>query len=220
MEPEVEKSWQLAKESRPGAVVFVRSGDIYFVRGADVETVKHEFGIRCFGEVIGFDPHESWAMMQQLAQRGHTVVRVERTGVREVSPNGHKQQVKRPRGKFIALDPALLFDTAPLARMRVEQRPYEVFCELLSRNDLRGLRDHGEVYVFEFDGMYEVDWELTSMLPSRAFILARAALDTKEKVPCRLVLPRAWRNKRKRRKREKEVIQPQTVELGQMRLNL
>jgi hypothetical protein len=219
MEPEIEKSWRLAKESRPGAVAFVRSGDIYFLRGDDVETIRREFGIRCFGDTVGFDPHEAWSMMRQLAQGGRTVLRVERTGVREVPPDGHKPRIRRPRGQFIALDPALLFDTAPLMRMKVEQRPYEVFCDLLSRNDLRGLRDHGEIYVFEFDGIYEVDWELTSMLPSRAFMLARAALDTGEKMPCRLVLPRAWRNRRKRRKKEK-VHQPQPVELGQMRLNL
>lgn len=218
MEPEVEKSWQLAKESQPDAVVFVRSRDIYFVRGEDVETIKDEFGIRCFGSIIGFDPHESFSFMQRLAQRGRTVLRVERTGVREVSPNGHPPQVKRPRGKFIAVDPALLFDRASLARMKVEHRPHEVFSDLLSRNDLRGIRDYGEIYVFEFDGGYEIDWELTSMLPSRAMALARSALDTREKVPCRLVLPRAWRNKRNRRR--PETSQPQPVELGQMRLNL
>ena len=219
MEPEIEESWRLAKESHPDAVVFVRSGDIYFLRGADVETIKQEFGIRCFTSTVGFDPQESWSFMQQLAQRGRTVLRVERTGVRQVSPNGHRPKIHRPRGEFIALDPALLFDTVPLMRMKVEQRPYEVFCELLSRNDLRCIRDHGEIYVFEFDGTYEIDWQLTSMLPSRVFILGRVALETREKVPCRLVLPRAWRNKRKRRRKE-EVNLTQPVELGQLRLNL
>jgi hypothetical protein len=36
-----------------------------------------------------------------------------------------------------------------------------------ARDDLRGLREHGELYVFEFDGGHEIDWDLSSLLPSR-----------------------------------------------------
>ena len=61
--------------------------------------------------------------------------------------------------------------------------------ELLARDDLRGLREHGELYVFEFDGGYEIDWDLSSLLPSRAVILGRAAHDTRQKIPCRMSYP-------------------------------
>ena len=90
--------------------------------------------------------------------------------------------------------------------------------ELLARDDLRGLREHGELYVFEFDGGHEIDWDLSSLLPSRAVILGRAAHDTRQKIPCRIVLPRAWRGRSKRR-RENEP-KPQPAKLGQLRLNL
>jgi hypothetical protein len=214
MEPEIEQLWNLTKESHPDAVVFLRTGDLYFLRGADVETVKDEFGIRCFGTSVGFDTEQSWYFMRELAKRGHAVLRAERSGVRPVSANGHRPQTRPPRGRFIALEPALLFEVSGLSRMRPEERPYEVFCDLLVRNDMRGLREHGELYVFEFDNSYEIDWELSSMLPSRAFILGRAALDTKQKVPCRLVLPRAWRG-RSKRKLDK-LQRPQPVQFGQM----
>ena len=79
--------------------------------------------------------------------------------------------------------------------------------------------DPSRVMIFgQSGGGYEIDWELSSMLPSRAFILGRAAFDTRQKIPCQLVLPRAWRGRSKRRK-EKEP-RPQPAQLGQMRLKL
>src|ERR1700674_4777239 len=129
MEPEIEQLWSLTKESRPDAVVFARTGDCYYLRGDDVETVKREFGVRCFGTTIGFDPEQAWYFMRELAQRGHPVLRAERGGVREVSPNGHDPEVRRPRGQFIALDPGLLFDASGLVRIKPDQRAYEVFHE-------------------------------------------------------------------------------------------
>ena len=218
MEAEIEELWSVTKESHPGAVVFAQSGDFYFVRGGDVETVKRELGVRCFGTTIGFDVEQGWHYMKQLAQRGHAVMRVGRTGVRAISANGQHPAVRRPRGQFIALDPGLLFSISGLQRVRTDQRAYEVLHDLLVRDDLRGLRDHGELYVFEFDGDYEIDWELSSMLPSRALILGRAALNTGQKIPCRLVLPRAWRGRRKRRSRQ--TVKPQPAQLGQMRFDL
>lgn len=218
MDVEIEKLWKVTKEGRPDAVVFAQSGDCYFVRGGDVETVKQEFGVRCFGTTIGFDIEQGWYFMKQLAQRGHSVLRVGQAGVRDVSANGQHPTVRRPRGEFIALDPALLFSLSSLQRIKTDQRGYEVMHDLIARDDLRGLREHGELYVFEFAGGYEIDWELSSMLPSRAFILGRAALDTRQKIPCRLVLPRAWRNRKKRRSTQKLKLQP--AQLGQMRFDL
>ena len=46
-----------------------------------------------------------------------------------------------------------------------------------------------ELYVLEFDGGYEIDWDLSSLLPSRAVILGRAAHDTRQKIPCRMSYP-------------------------------
>ncbi len=197
MEPEIDELWCIAKESHPGAVVFTRSRDIYFLRGADVETVTREFGIRCFGTTIGFDTDEAWYYMRQLADRGHVVLRAERGRVTEVSPNGHRPEIRRPRGQFLALDPRLLFGSSALARAKAHETVYDNLRELIARNDQRALREYGELYVFEVDGWYEIDWELSTVLPSRALLIARVASDLGEKVACRLVLPKAWRGKRK-----------------------
>ena len=214
----MERMWNAAKESRPDAVVFVRTGDVYFLQGADVETIKEQFGIRCFGTTIGFDTEEAWYYMRQLVDRGHAVLRAERDRVAEVSPNGHRPQVRRPRGQFLALDPRALFGVSKFAKVNTVEPVYDTIRGLLSRNDLRGLRDYGELYVFEVDGWYEIDWELSTVLPSRALIIARAASDVGEKVPCRLVLPKAWRGKRKG-KRDRQPPQP-PKNFGQMRLEL
>jgi hypothetical protein len=218
MEPEMERMWSLAKESRPDAVVFVRIGDVYFLRGDDVETVKQRFGIRCFGETVGFDIADAWYYMHQLADRGQAVLRVERSGAVEVPPNGHRPQVRRPRGDFLALDPRALFDSSAMARVKEHETVYATIKELVARNDQRRLREYGELYVFEVDGWYEIDWELSTILPSRALLIARIANDIGEKIPCRLVLPKAWRGKRKG-KGDRRPPQP-PKNFGQMRLEL
>ncbi len=221
MESEAEKSWSLAKESCPTALVFTRSSDIYYLRGSDVEIVKSEFGIRCFGSSVGFDTEQAWYYMRKLVERGHAVLRVERGEIRPVVPrNGNSPRAPRPRGRFIAIDPRLVFDASTLQRVKAEpEYLYEQFRDLLLRNDLRRLRDHGELYVFEFDGWYEVDWELTTFLPSRLRLLARAASDTNEKLPCRLVLPKAWRGRKKRQSHDNH--QPsQPAKVGQLTFKL
>jgi hypothetical protein len=218
MEPEIERMWNAAKGSRPDAVVFVRTGDLYFLRGTDVDTVKEAFGIRCFGTAIGFDIEEAWYYMRQLADRGHAVLRVERGRVSVVSPNGHRPEIRRPRGQFLALDPRALFDSATMARVKADETVYATIRELVARNDQRGLREYGELYVFEVDGWYEIDWELSTVLPSRALIIARIANEIGEKIPCRLVLPKAWRGKRKGKRDRQPPQQPKNF--GQMRLEL
>jgi hypothetical protein len=218
MEPEIENSWNQAKESRPEAVVFIRIGDVYFLRGDDVETVKQQFGIRCFGETVGFDIEDAWYYMHQLADRGQAVLRVERSGAVEVPANGHRPQVRRPRGDFLALDPRALFDSSAMARVKEHETVYATIKELVARNDQRRLREYGELYVFEVDGDYEIDWELSTILPSRALLIARIASELGEKIPCRLVLPKAWRGRRKV-KRDRQPPQP-PKNFGQMRLGL
>jgi hypothetical protein len=218
MEPEIETMWNLAKESRPDAVVFVRTDDVYFLRGADVDTIKEQFGLRCFGTTIGLDTEEAWYYMHQLADRGHAVLRVERGGVAVVSPNGRRPEIRRPRGDFLALDPRALFDASAMARVKEHETLYTTIRDLVARDDQRGLREYGELYVFEVDGWYEIDWELSTILPSRALLIARIAKDIGEKIPCRLVLPKAWRGKRKGKRDRQPPQQPKNF--GQMRLEL
>lgn len=216
MKPEIEEQWRLIKSSHPNAVAFIRSQDIYFALGSDVETIKQELGVRCFGTTIGFNSDEAWYYMRQLAKAGHAVFRGESSGVWPVSPNGRGREPKRPEGSFVAVDVRRLFHPSGLLRMRVEEERHSVLVELLGRSDYRGLREYGELYVFEAFGGYDVDWELTTMLPSRALQLARAALDCGAKLPCRLVLPRAWRGRR----RQRATIPPKPSTFGQLKMDL
>jgi hypothetical protein len=216
MDAETLKRWHAAKESHSNAVVFLRSRELYFVLASDVDVVKTRLGIRCFGPTIGFPPEEAWHYMKQLARSGCTVLRAESSGIWPVSPNGRRSEPPRPRGTFLAVDVRTIFESAGLLRMRLDIERYATFIELLARSDFRGLREYGELYVFQVIGGYDVDWELTTMLPSRAMLLARAALDTNTKLPCRLVLPRAWRGRRKRKK----IVPQRPSVLGQMRMDL
>jgi hypothetical protein len=216
MNKEIIESWRLVKESNPNAVLFVRFRDIYYLMGSDVDKVKFELGIRCFGTTVGFPSNEAWYYMRQLAKKPLPVLRVESSGVWPVSPNGIGPEPKRPRGTFIALDPRLLFDADDLARLRLEDHLYMALVDPVKRHDYKALREYGELYVFEVFGGYDIDWELTTMLPSRAVHLARAALETGSKLPCRLVPPKAWRGRRKK-KRDPQPPQP-PKNFGQMRL--
>jgi hypothetical protein len=218
MRQEIDGSWSLAKESYPDALVFVRIGDAYFVRGADVQVIKERLGIRCFGDVVGFDIEDAWHYMRVLADRGYTVLRAERDALVPVSPNGHQSSVPRPRGRFIAVDGGLLFEHSALARIREHETVVETVRDLIARNDHRGLREYGELYVFEFDGGYEIDWELSTIPPSRALLIAKIASELGEKIQCRLVLPKAWRGRRKQRRDHRTPQPPKNF--GQMRLEL
>ena len=64
---------------------------------------------------------------------------------------------------------------------------------------------------------YEIDRELSTMLLSRAMLLAKAALVTNQKVPCRLVRPKPWRDRSEER-RNGHAPEPSQTQVGQLQL--
>lgn len=220
MEPEIEESWRLIKASYPGAVVFHEVEDVFFVKGQDAEIMRRTFGLRCGDSWVGFEPDLAMTYMRELARRGHSVVRVANGRVLPVLPLADRRaELKRQRAKskFIALDPWLMFDKGPLERLRVQNAELFVrFQELLRSGRSSSLKDDGELYVFPVHDWYEIDRELSTMSLGRAMLLAKAALVTNQKVPCRLVRPKPWRDRSEAR-RNGSTPAPSQTRVGQMR---
>ena len=221
MEPGIEERWRLVKASYPGAVVFHEVEDVFFVKGQDADIVRRTFGLRCGDSWVGFDTDLAMTYMRELARHGHYVLRVSNGGVIPVRPRRDRQaelQRQRAKSKFIALDPWLLFDRGPLERLQVQNAElFADFQELLGTGRNRALKEHGELYVFAVHDCYEIDRELSTMLLSRAMLLAKAALITNQKVPCRLVRPKPWRDRSEAR-RSGHAPEPSQTQVGQLQL--
>jgi hypothetical protein len=90
----------------------------------------------------------------------------------------------------------------------------------LQVGDWRSLRDYGEFYVYQVGDWYEVDFELTSILEGHVLLLARAALSTGCKLPCRLVEPKSRRRRRFRAKASQcSAAGAKDLRLGQLRFD-
>lgn len=64
------------------------------------------------------------------------------------------------------------------------------------------LKDFGTIYVYQVDqDTYEIDWELTTMMPGAFEAVALAAHLSGQMLPCRLVLPKPKRGKEQNRPR-------------------
>lgn len=233
MNGEIVEQWQIVKDSYPEAVVFFETDGLFFVGGADIDIIKKEFSIKCSGWV-GFDFGQGRAYMQELVKRGLAVVRAGPDYVKEIHPPPDRRKElhqQRRKGKFLAIDPALLFDTETLQglsndrwlrRLHYEEL-FEQFKRCLVAGDNKGLHEYGELYVYEVDGWYELDKELTSMRLSHTLVLARAAVASACKLPCQVVQPRAWRGKTSQRRSARQTASAptgQTIVLGQMAFDL
>lgn len=207
LDKEADEHWKAVKESYPDAVVFHEVRGIFIVKGRDAELLSKEFGIDSTSTWYGFDVGEAFCYMTELAKRGYAVVRASNGGVSHVKPPTDRRkeiQRQRAKGRFLAVEPTLLFDRRELERVahdkwlrqRGYKEPFENFRRWLQIGDWRSLRDYGELYVYQVGDWYELDLELTSMLEGHVLLLAKAALATGCKLPCRVVDPRPRRQRK------------------------
>jgi hypothetical protein len=228
LDTEIEEPWRAVKESYPDAVVFHEGRGLFVVKGRDVEVLSREFGIESGSTWFGFDDCQALGYMTELAKRGYAVVSVSSGRVSHVKPPADRRrriQRQRAEGRFLAVEPTLLFDRREIERVTsgrwLRQRGYEEllgsFERWLQGGDWHSLRDYGEVYVYPVGDWYEVDLELTSMLEGHVLLLAKAALATERKLPCHVVEPQRRRNgHRSRRSRQTVAQDSQTPRLGQL----
>jgi hypothetical protein len=228
LDRETEEHWQAVKESYPDAVVFHEFGGSFIVRGRDTEVLRKEFDIDSGSTWFGFDDGLASVYMTELASRGYDVVRASNGQVSRVRPpTDHRKEVERQRARsrFLALDPTLLFDEGEIDRLAgdkwLRRRGYEelfdIFKRWLQTGDWRSLRDYGELYVYQVGDWYEVDLELTSMLEGHVLLLAKAALATRRKLPCRVVEPKRRRERRSGRRPPEPIALPEKApRLGQL----
>ncbi len=222
MNSEIVEQWQIVKDSYREAVVFFEADGLFFVGGKDIEVLRKEFSIRC-GGWVGFDFGQGRAYMAELVKRGHAVVRAGGHYIREIVPPPDRRKEldrQRHKGKFLAIEPTLLFDERSLCSNQpipIRYRPLlSDFKELLVGSDWNSIREHGELFVYAVDGFYEIDRELSTMCLSDALFLAKAAFETDSKLHCKLVQPKAWRGSRQHRV-ERVITTPcASPKLGQM----
>jgi hypothetical protein len=225
----VEQSWSIVKESYPDAVVFQEADGLYFVRGTDTAVLEKEFGIESGSRWYAFADAQAIGYMQVLAERGYAVVRTTSRGVALVKLRQDQRCEiikQRARGRFRALCPTLLFAAREIEHETgdawMKRHGYEALFEQfqawLTTEDWRSFRSYGEVYVYQVGDWYEVDDELSSMLESHVLLAAKAALATDSKLPCRVVEPRARRNRNRGTRRVPSAEQP-LVKVGQARFD-
>ena len=124
---------------------------------------------------------------------------------------------------FLAFEPRLLFSQREIENAandkwlkgRANERLFEEFKRWLQDDDRRSLRDFGELYTYQVGDLYEIDFELTSMLEGHVLLLAKAAFATGRKLPCRVVQPKC-RRERKGRKASAAVPAKNAPRLGRL----
>ncbi len=224
----IEQSWRTVKESYPDAVVFHELSGLFVVRGHDLAVLTKEFGIESASSWCGFDDSQAVGYMQELVARGYPVVRATGQHVAIVSPpEKRRSEVLRQRAKgcFLALSPTLLFEADEIERSTpnawMKRHGYEelldIFKAWLTGEELRSLRQHGEIYVYQVGDWYEVDVELSSMLESHVLLLAKAALATGRNMPCKLVEPPSRRKRNHRGAAHAVPTAAPMTRLGQVR---
>jgi hypothetical protein len=172
-----EQHWQAVKESYPDAIVFHEADGFYIVRGHDLDVLAKEFRVGSSNRWCGFDAGQAWCYMSELAQRGYQVVRASNGSLVQVEPPADRvKELQRQRRKatFLAIESRLLFEERDIARATSNrwlarhgyERLLEQFKTWLREGDCRPLRSYGELYIYKVADWYELDEELTSMLPT------------------------------------------------------
>jgi hypothetical protein len=227
LDREIEPHWSIIKESYPDAVVFHEVDGVYLVKGQDTGVLAKEFGIDSGSPWYAFDEGQAWGYMSELAKRGHTVVRATNGCVATVAPPADRRRERerqRRKAVFVAIEPQLLIDERDVQKAAnprwLAQHRYEALFEEFKRwlrdDDLRSLRAYGEPYIYRVGEWYELDLDLTSMLEPHVLLLAKAALATGCKMPCRLLEPPSRRNHRRKSVTRVAANHEPSPRLGQM----
>jgi hypothetical protein len=225
LDREIEQRWQAVKESYPDSVVFHELHGLYIVRGGDMETLTKEFGIRSASPWYGFPEEQTTCYMQQLVERGYSVVVSNGHGaspVRQTAGQNGDIRRQRAKGKYLAIEPRLLFDHSTIDAVAtdrwVKRHGYDALLETLESclvdSGEGSFPEYGEVFVYQVGDWYELDHELTTMLDAHILLLAKAAIATGCKMPCKLVEPRA---RRERKRRQTAKVEAPSIPIGQMR---
>ena len=218
LDDESTRTWSVAKESYPSAVVFMVVDGLYVVASDDARLLAEQFRIDTFSQWLAFDSWQASSYISGLMSRGCKVILVRDGHSRELTLKKEQRESRKPRGSYLAIDPLLLYDRCELESPARDEGLFEDFKGWLRENRLRMFAEFGEVYVFPVHRWYEVDSELSTMLPHHLRLLAKAALETKTKVPCTLIQPRAHRQKSSRA--GASPVKPVTTRLGQLALGL
>jgi len=213
------KRLAVIRESHPDAFVYLAVDGLFIVTGTEVRVLVEQFSIDSSSPWLAFDSAQAAIYIDELMKRGHKVV-LARDGVaREVAPKPDRRDQHRPAGTHLAIDPLLLFERCDLNFAVRDEALFEDFKRWLRESRVRELEEFGRLYVFVFDRWYEVEPALTTMLPHHAKLLAKAALETGTKLPCRLVEPRPRRGHSHSRTHASKLILAEQTPLGQLRFD-
>jgi hypothetical protein len=217
----------LAREVYPAYILFEERAGIYWLRGQDLARVRDVLSIRPDSASVGFDKVNMSIHANRLNQKGFKVGILKDNAVRTLQFHRPKKPVNIP-STTIGLAPELLLGRRELERLEA--------CLTRKRSHLKDLAqrirtqlynghhtpvtDFGKLYVYEaWEGVYEVDFELTTMSKTIFEALALATHQAGKKLLCQLVAPKP-RRKNKGAGPNPMAMVSEPVTYGQLRLPL
>jgi hypothetical protein len=187
----------LAREAYPSYILFDERDGVYWLRGQDLAQARRILPIKSNGESVGFDKATMSSHARRLNQKGTKVGVLKDNAVRTLQSHHPKKPVNVP-STTIGLAPELLLGKRELERLEAcLTRKHSPLKDLalriraeLSNGYHTSVADFGKLYVYDaWEGMYEVDWELTTMSKITFEALALATYQAGKKLLCQLVPP-------------------------------
>lgn len=214
----------LTKGDYPDAVLFDERDGLYWLESLNLIRFEETTGAHFDCERVGFDTCEAMAHVVRLLERGIKVGLRQGDRVRMLSRR-RPHRPAPPAGTSLLLAPELLIDRRELAAMRQSMSrkhwrlrdSLEAWRSLLCQGPQSTGRELPTLYVYEMAaGVYEVDWELTTLQEASFQTFALACDLAGERISCRLVPPRSAGHKPARS--AKAIVMQPPVTFGQLRL--
>lgn len=214
-------------------ILFAEEEGIYWLRGDNLARAKNTLGLASDQKAVGFDGQTVKLHIDDLTEQGVTVGIIRGNTLRTIC----RQQTSKPEkveSKTAWLSPALLFGQRELVdinrhlngnRFIVDGFIQRIRTEELNHDD--AIREFGNLYVYQVaEDLYEIDWELTTMVKTTVEALAVAAHQIGRLLQCELVAPKPKRDHLPRQtRRTTSVSKPQfvvsePVAYGQLRFDI
>ena len=209
-------------------ILFEKKNDLYWLRDRHLNRAKKVLGFSCDERSIGFDGEMAIYYMQALLEEGERVAVIKDNSIHSLVLQGSGNPSK-VQSTTIGISPELLVgqkDLMKLVNSKEAKRPptqelIATLKEYLLTNNTKELSGYGTLYVYQFQDMYEPDWELTTMPESVIPALLVAANLARRMIKCQLVEPKGRRRNRKGHNTRKEKLMvSQYTAYGQLSLEL
>ena len=167
-----------------------RDDGFWWLSGQVLARFKRLTGLRCDGDSAGFRWPDVYGYAERLAKQGVTVGLARKGGITIIGKPKSGKPPKVPTGS-IFLAPELLMPEEERRQLAIAVPLREGTTAELEEADL------GKIFVYQVGlGLYEIDWELTTVPKAGVQLLLLSAYRENRKVHCHLVVPKSQRQGR------------------------